>query len=175
MAASSLKNHKSKMKKNIPEGNIPYEAGATLVDEGIIFKVPFYLGLKLTFNIKPLKPGTIARAGMHVCQMEIIDPNNNMSSEMFLKSKNIHHIASIMAHAVINCNIFKMWKFLFYKWIFMSRVESMQCLFDYFLIVVRQSDPSRFFFIMDLTRRIPTMEKGTVKDGEEKPSGGPLP
>lgn len=156
--------------------DIEYQAGATLVDQGITFDIPYFFGRTKRFRIRPLRPGTIVKMGMEVSRMRSVDDSENMLHELFEKSGNIPRFASMLAHAVINREITQMWKFRYYRWLFLNRVESMDNLYNLFLLTIRQMGPDRFFFIMALTKRMNLMAKKPTtaeNTGEETLSGEP--
>lgn len=145
--------------------SIEYKAGAALVDDGIFFKVPLIFGLHAKLEIKPLRPGTIVRICQEMTKIEAIDEKENQLQEFLAKGKNLKHIASIISHAVINQQIFKRWKYRYYRWILLNRTESLKAMYSYMGIVYRQMDASQFFFIMALT---PAMNHLTKKPTAEQ-------
>lgn len=155
--------------------NEEYFAGATLVNEGIEFDIPFF-GRKKTYNIKPLKPGTIVRISMLITKLQPIEDSENIISEFLAKGKNLKIIAKIIATSIINRNVFKMWKFRFYMWLLLDHVENIEYLYSYFLIVQRQMHPVFFYRIMSLTPAMNFLMKKARENQEsnkevEKPFG----
>ena len=80
-----------------------------------------------------------------------IDSKEDQLQEFLAKGDNIRHIASIIAHAVINREFFKRWKFFYYRWLLLNRTRGLKEMNAYFSLVFRQMDASQFFFIMALT------------------------
>jgi hypothetical protein len=161
------------LKQNMKE-NLEYQAGAALVDEGIRFDVPGIFTGKVSLEIKPLKPGTIARLGMLASKLEQIEEST--VQELLRKGKNISVIAEMIAVAVINQQIFKKWKLKYYKWLLLNRVESMKYLYAYMNLVYRQMSAEHFFFIMALTNGMNHLKtKQTAQESTEaaKHSGEP--
>ncbi len=160
---------------------IEYQAGATLVDEGISFDVPFFFGKKITLTIKPLKPGTNVRISQKVLTLEDVDMENPTIQEFLQKGKNIKIIAGIIATAVINMELFKLWKYRFIKLLMLYKTEDMEYLYNYFLIAQRQAGPVFFYRIMESTPAMNFLMKKEekknqkVKPKEEKPSGEQSP
>lgn len=156
--------------------NKEYQAGATLVDEGITFKVPLYFGIKVPMTIRPLRGGTLIRISQEVALMGDIDvENQNMIQELLKNGHEIKRIASVIAHAVINREIYKRPLFRFYRWLILNRVENMGYIFSYLSLVYRQIDAEHFFFIMASAKRMNHLQKKTSADTSQagKPSGVP--
>lgn len=139
--------------------SIEYQAGAALVDDGIEFKVPFYFGRKITFNIKPLRPGTNVRISQKISKLKSVDMDNPTINEFLEKGSNIEIIAGIIATAIINQRFFKKWKYRLIKWILLNHTENMQDLYQYYLLVQRQSGPVFFYHIMGLTPAMNFLKK----------------
>ena len=157
--------------------NIEYQAGAALVDDGICFDVPLWFGLKKKLTIKPLKPGTNVRISMKVTQLENVDLDHQTINEFLDKGKNIKVIAGIIATAIINMELFKLWQYRLIKWLLLYRVEDMRFLFSYWNLVQRQMGADRFFFIMASTPAMNFLKKKMKNPQEnieeEKPSTEP--
>jgi hypothetical protein len=160
------------MKKN---DNPEYQAGAAIVDEGIQFKVPLFWGLKKTFTIRPLRPGTLVRISMQVSRMVALTENENMIHEIMQKGGNLKAVANIVAHAAINREQLTGFRLRWYRFILLNRVEKLSYLFSYLNIVFRQMDPQFFFLITASVKKMNFLETKTPAPSQEaKPSGGPL-
>lgn len=160
--------------KKFMKESIEYQAGAALVDDGMEFDIPFYFNKKIRLNIKPLKPGTNVRISQKITKLKEVDAKNPTINEFLEKGGNTKIIAGIIATAVINRDIFKMWKYRWLKWLLLNCTQDMEYLYQYFLIVQRQSGPLFFYRIMGLTPAMNFLmkqEKTEAKPGEEKPSG----
>lgn len=156
--------------------NKEYQAGATLVDEGITFKVPLYFGIKVPLTIRPLRGGTLVRISQEVALMDDIDvENQNMIQELLKNGHQLKRIASVIAHAVINREFYKRPLFRFYRWLILNRVENLSYIFSYLSLVYRQIDAEHFFFIMASAKRMNHLAKKTKTENspEVKPSGVP--
>jgi len=151
--------------------NIEYQAGLILVEDGIQIKVPTFFGRKTTLTIKPLKPGTIVRIGMEANKLEAINSEANMIQELLSKSDNIKCMAAIVAHALVNQEITKKWKFRYYQWLMLNKVENMKYLYSYVNLVYRQMSSEHFFFIMALTPAMNYLTKRKENTKAEKPFG----
>jgi len=154
--------------------NIEYQAGAALVHEGIKFNIPFYFGKKISLTVKPCTPGTNVRISQKILKLKKINQDNPTIQEFLEKGSNTKIIAGIIATAIINQEIFKMWKYRLLKWLLLYKTENMEYLYLYFLIVQRQMGPVFFYRIMRLTPAMNIlMKKENPKGstGEEKPFG----
>ena len=149
--------------------NNEYQAGSALIDEGIEFSIPGIFKKKI-FTIKPLKPGTIVRISQLVTKLEPISEGDLAAHELMSKGKNLKVIAEIIATAIINREFFKRWKFFYYRWMLLNKVENIQYLHSYLLLVYRQMSADHFFFIMALTPAMNFLKKRENKEAE-KPSG----
>nr|WP_319268309.1 hypothetical protein [uncultured Draconibacterium sp.] len=154
---------------------VEYQAGSALVHDGIKFKVPFLLGSKITLCIKPCLPGTNVRISQKIEQLDKVDVDNPTVQEFMSNGENINHIAGIIATAIVNRKVFRMPLYRFYKWLMLDKVESMEHLYQYFLLVQRQMGPLFFYRIMELTPAMNYLTKRTPTENskEEKPSGEP--
>lgn len=149
-----------------------YQAGATLIEDGIKFSVNGIFKGKKTLTIKPLKPGTVVRISQLAGKITEVNEKNNMSQELLANGKNLKHIAGIIAHAIINQRFFKKWKFRYYRWMLLNRVDDLKHLRDYFNLVYRQMGGDHFFFIMALTPGMNYLKRKEPESNEaEKPSG----
>lgn len=149
-----------------------YQAGATLIEDGIKFNVGGIWGGKKELTIKPLKPGTVVRISQLAGKIKEVNESNNMSQELLANGKNLKYIAGIIAHAIINQRFFKKWKFKYYRWLLLNRVENVKYLRDYFNLVYKQMGGDHFFFIMALTPGMNYLKKKAEDNtGEVKPSG----
>jgi len=162
------------MKNN---SNPEYQAGATIVDEGIKFIVPLVWGLKKTFTIRPLRPGTLVRISMQVSRMTALSENENMIHEIMQKGGNLKAVANIIAHAAINREQLTGLRRRWYRFILLNRVEKLSFLFSYLNIVFRQMDPQFFFLITTSVKRMNFLEtktpghsQGVKHSGEHLPS-----
>src|SRR6056297_3106806 len=99
-----------------------YQAGASLVEDGIKFQINGIFGGKKTLTIKPLKPGTVVRVSQLAGKIQEVNEHNNMSQELLANGKNLKFIAGIVAHAIINQRFFKKCKFRYYRWLLLNRV-----------------------------------------------------
>lgn len=152
--------------------NAEYQAGATLVDEGIDFKTEPVFGKPVKLTIRPARPGTIARISQKTTLLDEIEEGS--IQEFMSKGKNLKIIAGIIATAIVNREVFKMWKYRWYKWLLLNRVKDSAHLYSYFLLVQKQMGPQFFFLIMSLTPAMNYLKKREKKEantGEGKPSG----
>lgn len=155
--------------------NKEYQAGATLVNEGISFEIPGIFRKKVSLEIKPLKPGTIVRISQLVSKLETIDQDDMAIQQLLSKGKNLKIMADVVATAAINQEFFSRWKFRYYRYLLLSKVESLQYLYSYLLLVYRQMSAEHFFFIMALTPAMNYLKKKkTENTGEAKHSGAQL-
>jgi hypothetical protein len=153
--------------------NIEYQAGATLINDGITFDVQITRGWKKRFTIRPLHPGTIVKMSQQVTMLEPVSESENMIQEMMARGKNIRPISRILAYAVLNGR-FKIALFgRLLSALLMWRVESMEYMLAYMTLAYRQMGAQHFFFIMALTKGMNFLEKKTTAEntGEAKPSG----
>jgi hypothetical protein len=155
--------------------NTEYQAGATLVDQGISFDVPGLIWGKNRLTIKPLKPGTIVRISMEATKLQEITETEDIIPELLAKGENLNVIANILAHSIINRKLSRRWLFWYYRYLMLNRVESLQYLFSYLGLVYRQIGAQHFFFIMALTKGMNFLQKKTVAESKEaeKPFGEP--
>jgi hypothetical protein len=153
--------------------NKEYQAGATLINEGIDFTIPGIFSKK-TFSIKPLKPGTIVKISQYIATLEPISEDDMAVQELLTKGKNLNVIADVIATAIINREITQRWKFRYYRWLLLNKVENLQYLYSYLLLVYRQMSAEHFFFIMALTPAMNYLKKRESKE-EVKRSGGQSP
>lgn len=140
------------------EENTEYQAGATIVNDGIKFNVG-----KRSFTVKPLTPYTIVRISMEASLMKPIGESDNMIAEMLDKGKNLKHVARIVAIATLN----KAWKIrLFGRMLagyLLRNTENLEYLLSYLNVVYRQMSPHHFFFITTLTKGMNMMAKKQEK------------
>lgn len=150
-----------------------YQAGATIIGDGIKFRIPFWFGTRLTLNIRPLHPGTIIRISQQTTRIVDVDEGENMITELMKSGENMRVFCRIVALAALN-NRLKIRLFTgMLTSVLMWRVKSLQELFAYSSLVYRQIGAEHFFFIMTLTKGMNFLKKKTAeKTGEEKPSGG---
>ena len=154
--------------------NTEYQAGAALVNDGIKFPVSLWFGIKVHLNIKPCKPGTVVRISQKILQLEKVDVDHPTVQEFMGSGNNIKTIAGIVATAVINREFLKGWQYLPVKWLILNRVEDMEHLYSYFLLVQRQMGPLFFYRIMELTPAMNYLKRRDQENsGEEKHSGEP--
>lgn len=153
------------------EKNIEYQAGAALVDDGIKFSVDGWFGKKISFTIRPARPGTIARISQRSTLLEPVDEGT--IQEFMASGKNLRVIAGIIATAIINSEIHKLWKYQFIKWFILNRTKDITHLYSYLLLVQRQMGPVFFYHIMSLTPAMNYLKKAEkeASSGEAKPSG----
>lgn len=158
------------MKEN-KEKDIPYQAGAALLNEPIKFKVPFLFGRKLTFGIRPQHPTTMVRIGMAETRLAEIDETENMMHELLQKSKNYKVFCRIIALGILNSplKIFLFSKLL--AWYLGWFVESSKEIYSYTMLIYKQTYPEHFFFTMALTGGMNMMKKKQEKSGEVTHSG----
>lgn len=152
-----------------------YQAGATVVDEGISFKIPFWFGTKLKLTIRPIRGGTLVKMSMQVTKLKPINENESMVQEMLRSADNIRPICRIIALGCLTRSQIKTKLFAgILTNILLWKVESMEEMFAYLSIVYRQMSPQHFFFIMALTKGMNWMERKNdqEKTGEAKPFGG---
>lgn len=160
--------------KEAKTNNAEYQAGATLVDEGIKFTIEKVLFKPVTLTIKPQKPGSIVRISQKISLLEEI--KDGTVSEFLGKGKNIEIIAEIIATALVNKRVFSSWKYYWYKWLLLNKVKDLVHLYSYFLLVQRQSSAQFFFHIMNLTpamNYLKKREKVPENTGAVKPSLAP--
>jgi hypothetical protein len=154
--------------------NMEYQAGATLVDEGITFDVPAIWGKKIRLSVKPLKAGTIVKISQQVTKLKPVNEEENIIQEMLANGESLKPIARIVAYGVLNSRLkiklfgrimadFLLWK-----------VESLEYLFAYMSLVYRQMGAQHFFFIMALTKGMNFLQKKTTPESNaaETRSGG---
>ena len=151
-----------------------YQAGSTIVDDGIRFRIPLFWGLQLPLTIRPLRPGTIVMISREVAQMKEVNEGEAMMQEMLRTGGNLRHICRIVALAATNS---RMKTALFSRWLSRAiawKVKSTEELFAYVSVAYRQMGAQHFFFIMALTRGMNFLEKKTAteKPAEVAPSGG---
>ena len=151
------------------EKSIPYEAGSTLVHDGISFPVPFIFGTKLKIKIRPLLPGTIVRESMEVMKLKkapsetidgLLDAGTNY--KIFARMIAIAHINNRKPGTMLTRLL---------TWILLWKIKSPADMLAYVAIVYRQMDANRFFFIMVLTKGMNYLETKAENTGEEKPFG----
>jgi hypothetical protein len=147
------------------------EAAAALLGDPVYFQVPFYFGINIKLGIRPLLPGTMVRINKILTKLRDIETGDIY--EVFEKGDNIVPIAEALATAVINDNIFKMWKYRWYRWLMLHRTESTKHLYYNYLLLLKQADPEFFFLIMELTPALKMLRKRmkAEKPSEGKPSG----
>lgn len=148
-----------------------YQAGATLVDDGIKFPIKGIFGRKKELTIKPLRPGTIIRISKELTKLKPIDDTATMIQETMAKGENLKAIAAVISYAIINREFFKAWKFRYYRWLLLNRCDNLQDLYAYLKLVYRQMSAEHFFFIMALTPAMNYLTKQTEKPGAEKHFG----
>lgn len=155
------------------EKNIEYQAGAALVDDGIKFSVDGWFGKKISFTIRPARPGTIARISQRSTLLEPVDEGT--IQEFMASGKNLRVIAGIIATAIINSEIHKLWKYQFIKWLILNRTKDITYLYSYLLLVQKQMGPVFFYRIMNLTPAMNYLKKAEkeASSGEAKPFGAP--
>ena len=142
-----------------------------MIDEGIEFSIPGIFNNKVNLSIKPLRPGTIVRISRLITKLEPIMEGEMAIQELLKKGGNLKVMADVVATAIINKEFFKRWKFLYYRYLLLNRVESLKYLYSYLLLVYRQMSAEHFFFIMALTPAMNFLKKRENKEAE-KPSGG---
>ncbi len=153
-----------------------YQAASVLADEGVSFQTEKVLWRPITLTIRPVRGGTIARISQKISRLEPIEEAT--IQEFLQKGKNIKIIAGIIATAIINQEIFKMWKYRWYKWLLLNRIKDLSHLYTYFLLVQKQMEPQFFFLIMNLTPAMNHLKKRETKKEnteEAKHSGVPSP
>lgn len=155
-----------------------YEAGSTILGDGIKFRIPFWFGTKLTLTIRPLHPGTIVKISQQSTKIKDVFEDENMINELMKTGDNLRVFCRIVALGATN-NPMKIR--LFAGWltrVLMWRVKSTQELYSYVSLVYRQMGAEHFFFIMTLTKGMNFLKKktnGQEKTVEVKPSGAPSP
>ena len=153
-----------------------YQAGATLVDEGITFDVPIFGKRKIRLSVKPLKAGTIVKISQQAGKLTQVEESDNMIQEMLAKGENLKPIARIVAYGVLNSRLkIRLFGAILAN-ILMWRVESLEFLFAYLSLVYRQMGAQHFFFIMALTKGMNFLKKKSPENSEAaKPFGDQLP
>ena len=155
-----------------------YEAGSTLLGDGIKFRIPFWFGTKLTLNIRPLHPGTIVKISQQSTKISDVYEDENMINELMKTGDNLKIFCRIVALGVLNNPVKIRMLAGWLTRVLMWRVTSTQELFSYVSLVYRQMGAEHFFFIMTLTKGMNFLKKktnGQEKAGEVKPSGAPSP
>lgn len=148
-------------------GSLEYQAGSALVEGGISFKVG-----RRKFTIEPLRPGTIIRISKLVTKLKSMTSDLTVTQVLEV-GDNLKIIAEIIATAIINRKVFSRWRFFWYRWLLLNRVESLEFLHSYLLIVYRQLGAEHFFFIMASTPAMNFLKKIEEKQEEEKQSSEP--
>ncbi len=154
-----------------------YEAGATLLNEPVRFKIKWWFGIKLPFGIRPLKPGTIVKISQQETRLKPVDESGQMIHELLLAGNNYKVFARIIAVAVLNhpvkIRLFSRWLSYFLLW----NIPSTQDMLTLISLVYKQMGAEHFFFIMQLTQGMNFLKKRmkTENTGAEKPSGEQLP
>lgn len=157
------------------EKQTQYQAGSTLLDEGIKFKIPFWLGTKLTLNIRPLHPGTIVKISQQAALLESVNEGEQMVAELMRSGGNLRRMCRIIALAALN-SPGSMWMAPWLTRVLMWRVRSTVELFGYTSLVYRQMGAEHFFFIMTLTKGMNFLRKREAENtAAAKPSGEPSP
>jgi hypothetical protein len=153
------------------------DAGATLLNEPIRFKIPFIFGIKLSLGIRPLHPGTIVKISQQETRLKDVSESDNMIHELMKSGSNLRVFCRIVAIGILN-NPVKISLFTGYLTrLLMWKVESTSELFTLNAIVYRQMGAEHFFFIMQLTKGMNFLKKRTTPEsiGEANPSGEPSP
>lgn len=143
-----------------------YEAGSTLLGDGIKFSIPFWLGTKLTLNIRPLHPGTIVRISQQSTKISDVYEDENMINELMKTGDNLKIFCRIVALGVLNNPVKIRMLAGWLTRVLMWRVTSTQELFSYVSLVYRQMGAEHFFFIMTLTKGMNFLKKKT--NGQER-------
>jgi len=152
-----------------------YQAGSTILDEGVKFKIPFWFGTKLTLNISPLKPGTIVKISQQAAMLEDVNEGEQMVAELMRTGGNLRRFCRIIALAALNAPG-RMWLAPWLSRVLMWRVRSTPELFGYTSLVYRQMGAEHFFFIMTLTKGMNFLRKKEAENtAAAKPSGEPSP
>ncbi|HQE53251.1 MAG TPA: hypothetical protein PLD74_12895 [Prolixibacteraceae bacterium] len=141
-----------------------YQAGAAIVDEGIKFKVPLFWGIKKTFLIRPLRPGTLVRISQQQARMKPLVEDENMVHELLGKGTNLRHVATMIALAAINRPILSRIKLWWYRWILLNYTEKTADMFAYQSLVLRQMDAQFFFLIMASAKKMTFLEPKTTTE-----------
>jgi hypothetical protein len=161
------------MKEKKQDESMEYQAGATLVDEGITFTVPIVDKIQRKFKIRPLKAGTIVKISQQVTKINQLQESDNMIQEMLEKGANLKPISKILAYAVLN-NPVKIALFgRLLSHTLLWKVENMERLLANMTLAYRQMGAQHFFFIMALTKGMNFLEKKTIAESSAavKPSG----
>jgi hypothetical protein len=160
----------------INQNDMEYQAGSTLLDEGISFDVPIIGKKKIRLYVKPLRAGTIVKISQQVTRFQKINESDEMIAEMLAKGENLVPVSKIVAYGVLNSRIkIKLFGRILSNFL-LWKVESLEYLFAYVSLVYRQMGAQHFFFIMALTKGMNFLErtKTTENIAAEKPSGEPL-
>lgn len=152
---------------------VEYQAGSTLVDEGIRFRLPLLWGMNLRLTVRPLRPGTIIRISQQVTRMEQINEGEAMVQEMLRTGGNLRHACRIVALACLNSR----WRVALLSGVLARMIEwkvrNVEELFAYVSVACRQMGAQHFFFIMALTKGMNFLERKTPeKPAEDEQSGG---
>jgi hypothetical protein len=160
-------------KESEKDKQLQRDAGATLLDEGMKFKVKWIFGIKLPLSIKPLHPATIVKISQQQTMLKDVQEGENLFYEMLKTAGNLNVIAKIAALATLNSR----WKIMLFTRVLTSlllwRVESTKEMFTLMAMVYRQMGAEHFFFIMQLTSGMNFLKRKTTAEstGEVTPSG----
>ena len=163
------------MKEKKQDESMEYQAGATLVNQGITFDVPIIGKIPCRLKIRPIKGGTIIYMSMQATKIKQIEESENMIQEMLSKGENLKPISRILAYAVLNNWILIPLFGRLLSYFLLWKVENMERLLAYMTLAYRQMSAQHFFFIMALTKGMNYLEKKTKQENKEaaKPSGEP--
>ena len=163
------------MKETDKDKQLQQEAGATLLNEPIKFRIPFWFGTRLTLGIRPLRPGTIVKISQQTARLTDVEESENMIHEMMKAGGNLRVFARILALAILNDPVrIRLFARPLTR-VIMWRVPSLAEMFAYVSLVYKQMGAEHFFFIMTLTKGMSFLKRRTKPEstGAAKPSGEP--
>lgn len=136
------------------------EAGRALLGEGISFEIDGLFGRE-RYEIAPLKPGTIIQISVLISELEEIEEYT--IQDFLAKGRNLKTIAKIIAKAIINQKISRMWKYRYLIWLLKNRVTDLEGLNTLWLIVQKQMGAQFFFLIMNATPAMNFLRKNEAE------------